>query len=74
MGNYTIKNVPLVFPRYILLAKKDGYKTKPIGDIGIRVSNAVTVNFELKTGKDPVDDLRVKFGSMAQMKNIPSPF
>lgn len=73
MGKYTIKNVPVASPRYILLARKDGYKTKPVGDIGVKASNTVMVNFELKPGKDPVDDLRIKFGSMAQVQNIPSP-
>ncbi len=73
IGNYIIKNVPVAFPRYILLASKDGYKTKPAGDIGIKASDTVTVNFELKSGKDPVDDLRVKFGTMTHVRNILSP-
>ncbi len=45
MGSYTIRNVPVASPRYILLAKKDAYKTKPVGDIGIKASNTVMVNF-----------------------------
>jgi len=73
MGKYTIKNVSVASPRYILLARKDGYKTKPVGNIDIVVSDVTRVDFELKSGKDPVDDLRIKFGSMAQVQNILSP-
>jgi len=87
MGRYTIKNVPAASPRYILLARKDGYKTKPVGNVGcygeflrgenygkLSTSKVTVVDFELDLGRDPVDDLRVKFGSLALVRNIPSLF
>ncbi|NIP50528.1 MAG: hypothetical protein GWN61_20080 [candidate division Zixibacteria bacterium] len=60
-GSYLIEDVPVSFPRYILLAEKQGYKTKPVGDIDISQGQVTTVDIEIRQGSDPNDDLNVKF-------------
>jgi hypothetical protein len=59
-GSYLIKDVPVSFPRYILLAKKQGYKTKPVGDIDIKEGQVTAVDIEIRPGSDP-NDLNVRF-------------
>ena len=61
MGRYVLEDVPVAFPRYVMLAEKDGYKTKPTGDVEVLADGTTTVNFDLVPGTDPVDDLQVKY-------------
>jgi len=72
-GYYEITDVPVAFPRYILLAGKEGHKTKPQGEVEVAACESATVDFELETGSDPTDNLRVKFGSLAHVTIIPGP-
>lgn len=69
-GKYFLKDVPVASPRYILLADKSGYKTLPAGRVDVKEKDVTVVNFELKPGKNPKDDLRIKFGSMALCKRV----
>lgn len=71
-GTYTLTDVPVASPRYLLLASKEGYKTKPVGDVDVTAGGVTTVNFELIPGSDPVDDLQIKFGTM-ELVHIVSP-
>lgn len=64
LGRYTIEDVPVAFPRYILMAEKGGYKSQPAGDIKIIANQTVTVDFELTAGVNPIDNLRVKYGTL----------
>jgi len=61
-GSYLIEDVPVSFPRYILLAEKPGYKTKPVGDLNITQARVTTADIEIRQGSDPLDDLNVRFG------------
>ncbi|MEW6364585.1 MAG: carboxypeptidase regulatory-like domain-containing protein [Acidobacteriota bacterium] len=72
-GRYVIDDVPVASPRYLLLASKTGFKTQPIGGIDVRDGRVTKINFKLRRGSDPVDDLRVKFASMVRVRPIPSP-
>ncbi|MFC1853039.1 carboxypeptidase regulatory-like domain-containing protein [candidate division CSSED10-310 bacterium] len=63
-GYYELTEVPVAFPRYILLASKNGFKTQAIGRIRIEQRKVTTVNFDLEQGLDPLDDLHVKFGTL----------
>ncbi|MCK4342639.1 MAG: hypothetical protein KAY37_13055 [Phycisphaerae bacterium] len=63
-GHYELPFVPVTFPRYILLAEKPGYQTKPEGDIAVSEDSITAVDIELTPGPDPYDDLRVKCGRM----------
>jgi hypothetical protein len=65
-----LTDVPVAFPRYILLAGKTGFRTRPVGRIEIKPGAATPVDFELEPGHDP-DNLRVTFGSLAYGKFVP---
>jgi len=69
-GRYRLTDVPVAFPRYIVLAEKDGYRTRPVGDVAVVADGTRTVNFELAPGDDP-DDLRVKFGTLSLRQFTP---
>ncbi len=69
-GHYVLEDVPEAFPRYILMAGKESYKTRPAGDVDITADDVTIVDFVLEPGGDP-DDLRVKFGSLAYNRFIP---
>jgi len=72
-GKYVIASVPVASPRYLLLAAKNGYKTKPVGDVDVIAGEETMVDFELESGNDPIDDLRVKFGSLTYVVPVPPP-
>jgi len=61
-GQYTIEDIPAASPRYVMLASKVGYNTRPAGDIDIIPGETVSVDFRLVKGNDPRDDLRIKYG------------
>ena len=61
-GAYVLADVPVAFPRYIVLAAKDGYKTLPQGDIAVAANATTTLDFALEPGLDPLDDLEVRYG------------
>ncbi|MBI5481395.1 MAG: carboxypeptidase regulatory-like domain-containing protein [Deltaproteobacteria bacterium] len=63
-GSYRLDDVPVAFPRYILLAGKAGYQTRAQGRVAVVAGGSTTVDFDLAAGADPKDDLRVKFGSL----------
>jgi len=63
-GEYVLENVPVSFPRYVLLAEAEGYRTQARGRVGVIKGGSVTVNFDLPVGNNPEDDLRVKFGTL----------
>jgi len=68
-GQYAIEDLPVAFPRYILLAEKTGYRTQPTGNIAVSAGEAKTVDFDMVAGKDPNDDLQVRFGSLELVKD-----
>ena len=70
-GRYLLEGVPVAGPRYLLLAQKAGYKTRPVGDVAVAPGQVTTVDFELEPGQDPTDELRVVFGSLAHRKWAP---
>ena len=61
-GAYALADVPVAFPRYIVLVEGDGYKTLPEGDIDVAEGETTTVDFALEPGLDPLDDLEVRCG------------
>ena len=71
-GNYRLTGIPVAFPRYILLAGKKGYMTRPAGDVEVKAGAVTAVDFELAPGSDP-DDLRIKFGSLSSQKSVRGP-
>jgi len=70
-GRYVIEDVPVAAPRYLLLVQKEGYRTKPVGDVDVVAGGVTRVDFELVPGRDPTDDLRVKFGSLVLVRRAP---
>lgn len=58
-GSYRVEDLPVAFPRYILIASCDGYRTRSQGRVAVRPDEPATVDFELSPGDDPADDLRV---------------
>jgi len=64
-GSYRLGGIPVAYPRYIVLAAKDGYRTVPQGEIAILENGSTTVDFELAPGIDPLDDLDVRYGFLA---------
>lgn len=71
-GGYKLADIPVAFPRYILLAEKEGFRMRPVGDIEVKEGKCTAVDFRLEPGKNP-DDLRVKFGSMTLRAMAPGP-
>lgn len=69
-GQYRLAGIPVAFPRYVLLAAKDAYRTRAAGDVEVKEGGNTTVDFELQPGRDP-DDLRVKFGTLSLRKFVP---
>jgi len=69
-GRYRLPDIPVAFPRYVLLAGKEGYRTGPVGDVEVEDGGDTGVDFELRPGDDP-DDLRVKFGTLAFRRFVP---
>ena len=69
-GRYRLADMPVAFPRYILMAAKDGYRTRPAGDIEVKEDGNTTIDFQLQPGSNP-DDLRVKFGTLALQEFVP---
>jgi transglutaminase-like putative cysteine protease len=67
LGRYLIEDVPVAFPRYVILAEKAGYRTRPAGEVAVAAEDVITADFELIPGADPVDDLRVKYGFLEQV-------
>ncbi|UCE47720.1 MAG: hypothetical protein JSW47_19240, partial [Phycisphaerales bacterium] len=63
-GFYLIEDVPVSFPRYILLAEKQGYKSRPVGDIDVGQGRVTTADIEIKKGGNPFDNLNVRFAFM----------
>jgi hypothetical protein len=63
-GNYTIADVPVAFPRYILIASREGYRSRSWGRIQVKEGESVAVDFDLAPGRDPLDDLRVKSATL----------
>lgn len=75
-GRYVIEDVPAALPRYIVLASKAGFKTRPAGNVDVAAGGAVTVELELEPGHDPLDDLEVGYGCLemvapSQPREIP---
>ena len=64
-GEYVIPDVPVAFPRYILLASKPGYVTQSVGRVAVKENGVTTVNFDLTSGRNPLGDLRVKVGTLS---------
>ncbi len=65
-GRYLLADVPVAFPRYIVLAAKDGYRTVPQGEIAVEEGKATNLDFELVPGADPLDDLEIRYGFLAK--------
>ena len=73
-GDYLIEDMPVAFPRYVMLAEKNGYKTKAAGRVDVPFNGTVTVNFDLDDGSDPYDvnNLQVKYGCLELSESAPS--
>ena len=69
-GRYRLTDIPVAYPRYIVLASKSSYRTQPIGKLEVTPGGSTTANFELQPGRDP-DDLRVKFGTLSFQPSVP---
>ncbi|MCG2767487.1 MAG: hypothetical protein L6435_03800, partial [Anaerolineae bacterium] len=63
-GRYTLADIPVAYPRYILMAGKDGYRTRIEGRVAVIAEGVTNVDFDIASGSDP-DNLRVKFGTLA---------
>ncbi len=63
-GFYHISNVPVTFDRYIAIAEKNGLRTRAAGAIAVAEKQTTQVDFNLRAGSNPVDNLNVKFGSL----------
>jgi hypothetical protein len=70
-GYYTLEDIPAAFPRYMLFAEKNGYRSRPRGGVEMRYGQYNAVHFELAPGADP-DHLHMKFGTLAHVRNIPA--
>lgn len=64
-GSYELLDVPVAFPRYIVLVRKDGFRTFPQGDIAVTEGETTAVDFAIEPGQDPLDDLEVRYGFLA---------
>ena len=62
-GCYVLADIPVAYPRYILMAGKDGYGTRVQGRVAVVAEGVTNVDFEVASGSDP-DNLRVKFGAL----------
>ncbi|KAA0003387.1 MAG: hypothetical protein FE048_01640 [Thermoplasmata archaeon] len=61
-GQYTIYDVPVASPRYILCTSKIGYRDAQKGDVRVIERKNTVVNFEIEKGKNfPHRELTVKF-------------
>jgi len=67
-GRYEISDVPVAFPRYILVASKEGYKTRTQGRVEVLADGVTNVDFQLDPGTDPADDLQVKSGTLSLVR------
>ena len=68
-GKYTILNVPVASPRYLLIATKNGYMDKPEGDIHVIEDGTTVVDFVLTPGENK-PELRVKFASLRETEHL----
>ncbi len=67
-GQYVITGIPVASPRYILMASKNGYRTRPAGCVDVVEGGVTDVDFVLRPGADPADtDIQVKCGRIAWM-------
>ena len=65
-GSYELTGIPVSHPRYIAIAEKDGFMTKPAGDLDVVSDQAIDLDFEMTKGADPDDTLEVGYGYIAQ--------
>jgi len=72
-GKYVLNDIPVAFPRYVLLASKSGYRSRPAGLVEVKDGGSTPVDFALEPGSDP-DDLRVKFGTLTLQKFVRGAF
>lgn len=63
-GDYFLSDLPVSFPRYVMLADSLGYRTCPVGDISVVQGMDTAVDFQLVPGDNP-DDLLIRFGSLS---------
>ncbi|HDZ91641.1 MAG TPA: hypothetical protein ENH37_13345 [Deltaproteobacteria bacterium] len=63
-GRYLLEHVPVAFPRYVMMAEREGFRSRPAGDVAVRAGESTRVDFELFEGRNPVDLLRVKFACL----------
>jgi len=64
-GSFRMREVPVAHPRYILIARADGYRSAPVGDVDVREASPCCVDFELMPGEDVQDVLEVRYGVLA---------
>jgi len=69
-GGYTLADVPEALPRYVLLASRPGFRTRPAGSVAVTPGHTTTVDFELEPGLDPADDLEVTFGALPYSRAV----
>lgn len=68
-GRYTLPDVPVTFPRYVVLAGKIGYRTGAAGRVTAVDGSPTGLDFVLERGVDP-EDLRVTFGSLLHATGV----
>jgi transglutaminase-like putative cysteine protease len=65
-GSYELLGIPVSHPRYIVIAEKEGLLTQPAGDIDIISNQATQLDFEMVSGTDPIDTLKVGYGFLSR--------
>ena len=72
-GYYTISDVPVSAPRYLIYAARDGYRDTAQGDIDIIEGETTTVDLVMEEGSNyTYQELRVKFGSLRYRDDVPA--
>jgi hypothetical protein len=72
-GDYEIHDVPAAFPRYAMIAEKEGYRTAIHGDVDVPSEGATTViDLQLARGSDPidVDNLVIKRACLGMKRQV----
>jgi hypothetical protein len=73
-GDYSIADVPVSAPRYLLQASSDGYRDTARGDIDVIPDGVATADVSLERGSAmPYPELRVKFASLRLHDSVPNP-
>jgi len=70
-GAYVLEDVPVSHPRYILVAERQGYRTRAQGNVDVEAGGTTIVDLDLDAGSDPIDDLEVGYGFLCLSHDQP---